>query len=151
MLSRRDLLASTAATAFAFAILPAAYADDTPGNPKLNALFDDFFRENLRQNPEGATQLGLDNGANADLKSRLRDESAAGIAASKALNADQLRRLKAIAGATLNDIDRVNYDTVLYTLDSRARVTAFDFGGTSFGPSPYAVSQLTGVYQSVPD
>ncbi len=151
MLSRRDLLASTAATAVAFAIPSVVYADDTPGNPKLNALFDDFFHENLRQNPEGATQLGLDTGANADLKSRLRDESAAGITASKALNADQLRRLQAMDAATFSGMDRVNYDTVLYTLDSRARVAAFDFGGTSFGPSPYAVSQLTGAYQSVPD
>jgi uncharacterized protein (DUF885 family) len=30
-------------------------------------------------------------------------------------------------------------------------VQAFDFGGAAFGPSPYAVSQLTGAYQQVPD
>ena len=40
---------------------------------------------------------------------------------------------------------------MLYTRQSSAAVMAFDFGGLSFGPSPYVVSQLTGAYQSVPD
>ncbi|MGD0867864.1 MAG: DUF885 family protein, partial [Rhizomicrobium sp.] len=102
-------------------------------------------------NPESATLLGLDTGQNADLRSKLRDESAAGIAAAKALNADQLRRLKAFDAGALAGMDRVNYDTVLYTRESNAAVMAFDFGGTSFGPSPYVVSQLTGAYQSIPD
>src|ERR1700743_2807373 len=48
-------------------------------------------------------------------------------------------------------MDRVNYGQLVYGADSRARVMAFDFGGSSFGPSPYVVSQLTGAYQSVPD
>jgi uncharacterized protein (DUF885 family) len=48
-------------------------------------------------------------------------------------------------------MDRVNYDTVLYTREVTRDVMAFDFGGSNFGPSPYAVSQLTGAYQSVPD
>ncbi|HEY4124080.1 MAG TPA: DUF885 family protein, partial [Rhizomicrobium sp.] len=51
----------------------------------------------------------------------------------------------------LSGMDRINYDTLVYVGDSRARVAAFDFGGSAFGPSPYAVSQLTGVYQQVPD
>jgi uncharacterized protein (DUF885 family) len=152
MLSRRDLLSSTASLIVASSLPFAALADTTPpASPALDKLFDDFFHENLRLNPEGATQLGLDTGANADLRSKLRDGSAAGIAAAKALNADQLRRLKAIDAGTLTGMDRVNYDTVLYTRESAAAVMAFDFGGTSFGPSPYVVSQLTGVYQSIPD
>jgi uncharacterized protein (DUF885 family) len=150
MLSRRDLLSSTASLMVASS-LPFAALADAPASPALDKLFDDFFQENLRLNPEGATQLGLDTGANADLKSKLRDGSAAGIAAAKALNLDQLGRLKAIDAATLTGMDRVNYDTVLYTRESARAVMAFDFGGTSFGPSPYVVSQLTGVYQSVPD
>ncbi|HEX4534826.1 MAG TPA: DUF885 family protein, partial [Rhizomicrobium sp.] len=151
MLSRRDLLASSAATALAAYALPFAAHADADAATSLNGLMDAFLQENLRQNPEGATQLGLDKGANADLRGKLRDESAAGIAAGHALNADQLRRLKAIDAAKLSGMDRVNYDTLVYVGESRARVAAFDFGGTSFGPSPYAVSQLTGAYQSVPD
>ena len=118
---------------------------------RLAVLFDTFFQEDLRQRPEQATQLGLDKGANADLKSKLGDDSAAGIAAAKRLNADQMRRLSAIDRAALSPAMRVSYDTVLYTRKSSAAVMAFDYGGTAFGPSPYVVSQLTGAYQSVPD
>src|ERR1700679_1848021 len=135
MLNRRELLSSTASLAVASALPFAAWADTampaTSTSPALDKLFDDFFQENLLQNPEGATQLGLDTGANADLKSKLRDGSAAGIAGAKALNADQLRRLKAIDAGALAGMDRVNYDTVLYTRESAAAVMAFDFGGTS--------------------
>ena len=153
MLSRRRLLASTAATVASLSlpkfVLP-SFAQ-TGEEAKLNALMTAFFGEYLTQNPEGATQLGLDSGANAPLKSRLRDESPAGVAAAKALNASQLARLRAINAAALRGMDRVNYDTLQYVGDSRARVMAFDFGGTSYGPSPYVVSQLTGAYQQVPD
>jgi uncharacterized protein (DUF885 family) len=150
MLNRRELMSSAAMTVAASA-LPWPVLAQTAPDPKLNALFDKFFQEGLRRNPEGATQLGLDTGANADLRSKLRDESAAGIAASKALNADQLARLKAFDTTKLSAADRLNYDTVLYTRESSAAVAAFDFGGAGFGPSPYIVSQLTGAYQSVPD
>jgi uncharacterized protein (DUF885 family) len=152
MLSRRQLLASTAATAAAFSLPKFAFADAAnPTAAKLNGLMDTFFQENLRASPERATLLGLDKGANADLKGKLGDESAAGIAADKALNESQLTRLKALDANALSGMDRVNYDTLVYIGDSRARVAAFDFGGSAFGPSPYAVSQLTGVYQQVPD
>jgi uncharacterized protein (DUF885 family) len=155
MLSRRHLLASTAAVATAAAtgafVMPAFATAAPSAAAQLNVLMGTFFQENLRQNPEGATQLGLDKGANADLKGRLRDESAAGIAAAKALNADQLQKLHALDARSLTGLDRVNYDTLVYVAESRAAVTAFDFGGTSFGPSPYVVSQLTGAYQSIPD
>ncbi|HEY1708879.1 MAG TPA: DUF885 family protein [Rhizomicrobium sp.] len=152
MLDRRQLLGSSASLAVVSLARP-AFADAPPSSEaqKLNALFDAFFEENLRQNPESATQLGLDTGANADLKSKLRDESAAGIAAAKALTASQLDRLHTIDPGKLSGLDRVSYDTVVYTRESSAAVQAFDFGGTSYGPSPYAVSQLTGAYQSVPD
>jgi uncharacterized protein (DUF885 family) len=153
MLSRRDLLASAAATATAIAvpgfILP-VFAQESAA-AELNKLMDTFFQENLTDNPENATLLGLDKGDHAALKAKLRDDSAAGIAASKALNASQLSRLKALDASSLAGLDKVNYDTLVYVADSRARVQAFDFGGTSFGPSPYIVSQLTGAYQSVPD
>jgi uncharacterized protein (DUF885 family) len=150
MLSRRDFLSSTAV--LATTVLAATPLHAAPGQPaELNALLDTFFQEGLQQNPENATQLGLDKGSNAGLKSRLRDESGYGIVAAKAQNADQLRRLKAFDASGLTGLDRVNFDTVLYTRESAAAIARFDFGGTSYGPSPYVISQLTGAYQSVPD
>jgi uncharacterized protein (DUF885 family) len=149
MLSRRHLLATSAALSAASVIPARAFAPGT--GAELNALMDAFFNENLQANPEQATQLGIDTGPNAALKSRLRDESSAGIAARRARNADQLRRLRAFDASALAGMDRVNYDTILYTLESRERINKFDFGGTGFGASPYVVSQQTGAYQQVPD
>ncbi len=120
MLNRRQLLATTAAAAAlpAFGLEP-AWADAS----QLNTLMDVFFQENLNLNPESATLLGLDKGDNAALKSRLRDESEAGIAAAKSLTASQMTRLKRIDAASLTGMDRVNYDTIAYTLDSRCGST----------------------------
>src|ERR1700676_547775 len=93
MLSRRELALCGAA---AIAVAPLVARAQASHDARLAALLDAFFQENLRASPESATQIGLDTGANADLKSRLRDESPAGIAAARALNADQLRRLTAL-------------------------------------------------------
>ena len=148
MLSRRTLLSSAAA----LSLVPTMLRASEPGEAtKLNALMDAIFNENLRRNPEGATQLGFDKGANADLKSKLRDESVAGKAASKAENADQLHRILALDATKLDGMDRVNYETIRYTKESAVAVGAFDFGGQGSGPSPYVVSQQTGAYQNVPD
>ncbi len=150
MLDRRAFLLTSAAAGAATALPARAAATDTP-SPELAALFDAFFVEGLRQRPEGATQLGLDKGPNADLRARLSDASDAGRAADKAATADQLRRLAMIDRSRLNPADKLNYDVVKYTRDSTAAVQAFDFGGGGYGPSPYVVSQQTGAYQSVPD
>ena len=151
MLDRRQLL-STAAALVPLAVIRPAFGADSEA-AKLNALFDAFFQEGLRQSPEQATLLGLDTGANADLRGKLRDESAAGIDRAKALTADQLSRLKTVNAGQLGGMDRVNYDTVFYTLDSRAAMNAFDYGGAGGGGgvSPYVISQQTGAYQQVPD
>ena len=152
MPSRRSFLA-TAALASAAPLLPALARSTAPAaeDAALTTLFDTLFNEGLRQRPEGATQLGLDRQANADLRGKLSDESAAGIAAAKALTVSQLARLEAVNRGRLSPDARLDLDTVLYTLRSRAAVQRFDFGGNSYGPSPYVVSQLTGAYQNVPD
>ncbi len=148
MLNRRDLIVTGASSA---ALAPLAANAQATEDGRLDALFDAFFQEGLRRRPESATLLNLDTGANADLRSKLTDGSPAGLAAAKALNADQLRRLGAIDRTALSGSGKVNYDTVLYTRRSTAAVQAFDFGGSGFGPSPYVVSQITGFYQSTPE
>ena len=147
MLNRREALLATAAVSAA----PLAGNAQTAKDARLNTLFDQFFQENLRFRPESATNLGLDKGANADLKSKLSDESSTGIAKAKAMTADQLARMARIDRAALSTDGKLSYDAVLYTRKSSASIQAFDYGGQSYGPSPYVVSQLTGAYQSVPD
>ncbi len=142
-LNRREILFAGVAAA---APLPALAADSE--DSRLTDLFDTFFAEDLQQNPERATLLGFDKGANAPLKSKLTDESLAAVAERKTRNADQLARLTRIDRAALSEVRKVDYDTVAYTLRSQGRLMEFDFGGSG---SPYVISQNTGAYQDVPD
>ena len=150
MPDRRALLAGACAAAAA-AALPLAAAAAPDAHAELDRLFDAFLHENLRDRPEAATQLGLDRGADADLRSKLSDESRAGQARARARSRGQLARLKALDPKGLSAADRLNYDTVLYTLQTAVEAQRFDFGGSAFSRSPYVVSQLTGAYQSIPD
>ncbi|MGE7206452.1 DUF885 domain-containing protein [Sphingomonas sp. NPDC019816] len=149
MIDRRHFLGSTAALAVATGS-EGAIAQTTPST-RLTALFDTLVQEQLRRSPEGATSLGLDTGVNADLRSKLSDQSPAGVAAAKAATKADLTRLQAIDPATLSPEERIDLESILYTRRSAQAVQAFDFGGYSYGPSPYVVSQLSGAYQSVPD
>lgn len=151
MVDRRTVLLYTVAAGAAAALPALARNVAADSDAGLDRLFAAFFEENLRLHPERATQLGFDKGRNAALKGRLSDESAAGIAADRAETQSQLRRLRAIDSSRLAAADRLSYDVVLYTLESAAALQRFDFGGSTYGPSPYVVSQLTGAYQSVPD
>ncbi len=149
MIDRRHFLGGSAALAVA-AGSEGVVAQNTPST-RLTALFDTLVQEQLRRSPEAATNLGLDTGANADLRSQLSDQSPAGIAAAKAATQADLTRLRAIDPATLSPEERIDLESILYTRRSAQAVQAFDFGGSSYGPSPYVVSQLSGAYQSVPD
>jgi len=149
-INRRTLLQSSSAAALASLTPTAARAAGDAAS--LNGLFDAMFKESLQNNPQSATQLGMDKGANAALKARLNDASVDGIAKSKAQTIDQLRRLNEFDASALTGMDRLNYDTVRYTRETTARIQAFDFGGISgFGGSPYAISQLSGAYQFIPN
>jgi uncharacterized protein (DUF885 family) len=150
MLNRRETLLGAGVLAAAPA-LALAQTPSTTADAALDLLFDQFMQEGFQQRPEAATQLGVDKGAMAPLKSRLSDVSAAGRAANRALTQDQLRLLRAVDRSALSPSGQVNYDTILYTRESAAAIQAFPFGGASYGPSPYVVSQLTGAYQAVPD
>ena len=149
-LDRRTFLSSSALAGSALLLpnAPALAAD----NDGLKALFDSMFQEGLRDKPELTTRLGFDKGANADVASLLTDNSPAGLARSKALNADQLRRLLAFDASGLNEAQRVNYDSMVYVSRTRARLDGFNFSGFSgSGPSPYVISQLSGYYQFIPN
>jgi uncharacterized protein (DUF885 family) len=150
MPDRRTFLANVGgAAAFlpAFAAAPALVSRPAA----LARLFDDLFEAQLRLRPESATLLGLDKGANADLRAKLTDLTDSGREAARAQSRADLRRLEAFDPGALSRADRIDYDTIVYTRRSALEIQRFDFGGSSYGPSPYVVSQLTGAYQSVPD
>ena len=147
-LNRRELIGGTAATSVV-ALLPTTATTQPAG--RLDALFADLVQAQLRRSPEGATNLGLDTGANADLRGKLSDEAPGARVARLAETRAELKRLEAVDRRALSPDEQVDLDCVLFTRRSGAAVLAFPYGGSGYGPSPYVVSQQSGAYQSVPD
>jgi len=151
MLDRRQLVLAAASTALAAA---APKGDRKPaGGPaaQLDRTLDDFFAEDIAAEPELATQLGLDKGAHAGLKSRLHHAGVADLAAEKRRTAGQLARLRAIPRKALTGMDAVNYDCVFYDLDTTDKANRRFAYGHEGANSPYVLSQITGAYTDVPD
>jgi uncharacterized protein (DUF885 family) len=144
---RRSFLATTAGAAVVLA--SGARAQSGGAQSELNKAFDDFFSQSLDHSPEQVTSLGLDKGARAAAKFKLHDASLAAVEQRKAETSANLARLRKIDRKALTGMAAVNYDCVLYNLE------ASDRGNRRFayptGNSPYAISQISGAYQSTPD
>lgn len=154
MLDRRQLLMGAAgAGLLAGCQTIAPTAPVSPARGEARALYDAIFADFLEASPMGATSLGLDTGEHAALKSRIDSRS----------YADRLNVLKPVAAARealgridasqLTGRDRSDYDTVVWMSDRAVEIDAFAFGGVDsyMYPCPYVISQLTGLYQAVPD
>jgi uncharacterized protein (DUF885 family) len=159
MLNRRKILLSGAATAaiasFASPLRAATAAMAEPSNgaeaARMNAMFDTFVQQGLDRSPEGTTSLGLDTGARAYEKSKLDDRSLASIAGDKGRNTEQLKQLLTIDRTKLGGMDAINYDVVLFNLQStEVADKRYDYGPGGAG-TPYIISQLTGSYDGIPD
>ena len=145
MPNRREiLLTGVAAGALMLAdIPPLRAARDDAG--ALDKLFDSFMSQNLDRSPIFATSLGLDTGARAHQRGEVDDNSLKGIADDKAVNADQLRRLKAFDRNSVSGMDQLNYDIVMFNLQTRDDSDKrYEYGPAGAG-APYALSQLTGL------
>jgi uncharacterized protein (DUF885 family) len=147
-IDRRGFL--TGASAGAVALASRAQAQTPAGvAAELDRAFDDFLNQALDNSPEQVTSLGLDKGPRAGAKSRLHDASLAEVERRKAETTENLARLRRIDRKALTDMAAVNYDCVLYNLetaDEGYRRFAYPAGG-----SPYVLSQIGGAYQQVPD
>ncbi len=120
------------------------------GDAKLNALFEDIFQERVHNSPEQASGLGLDEGPNAPLKSKL-DTDPAPVARAKALarNRRAIARLNAIGPLTLSEPAKLNREVVLYLI-STATVGPAKWGLDS-AQRPYPITQQNGAYFDTPD
>jgi uncharacterized protein (DUF885 family) len=153
MLTRRDLLVTTAAFA-TLSALPSVAAQ-----PGLKAALDAASEGMLVDYPEDATFLGLDTGDRAALRGKLTDRSMEGDAARAAACAERLKMLKAVDASGLQGIDRINLETVIYAhqlADDGYR--RFTFGDNAVlnvwqaeSNTAYAVSQATGFFATIPD
>ncbi|MET1756321.1 DUF885 family protein [Novosphingobium sp. RD2P27] len=153
-MDRRSFLGSAGVFALA-ASLPAVAQTSakaaTAADARLRTLLDRFFYDRLSESPESATRLGLDTGARAELKSRLSDRSAAGMAADLARAKRELAQLRVINPASLSPAARLDYEVVAYQLSQNIAGERFPYGDTMGRYAPYVISQLTGAYRDIPD
>ena len=125
------------------AATPAGSAEDS----RLATLLDGIMEQMLDRSPEMVTTLGLDKDSRLGAKGLLDDRSLAGWEADKARNTGQLAALKAIDRAALTGLNRTNYDAVRFGIEVQEEFNR----ELPYIGEPYALSQLTGAYQSVPD
>ena len=118
---------------------------------RLKALLEGIFDEQMREDPESMTSLGLDTGAGAWARSSLNSRSRVHTERLIQLQRGWLSQLEDIDSRRLSGVDAATYSAVRYQIERALRgAQSFKFGPDGF-PTPYVLSQLTGSYQSVPD
>ena len=155
-MDRREFLwtGSAAALSLPFLSTPGltqtASGTSTPGDAALNALFDAIFHEQVRNSPAFATQLGLDKGELAYLKSKLDTRPfPQGRAEDLARNRKFLRQLNAVDAKALSPAAALNREIVIY--DMGTNITAPEKFDLDSVQSPSLISQQDGAYFSIPD
>ncbi|MFC3713215.1 DUF885 domain-containing protein [Sphingoaurantiacus capsulatus] len=149
---RRELLASIGAGAAMIAVPGWAQgAGGTAKDSALDKLLMAQFEEGLREEPTGATSLGLDTGARAALRAQFPDWSPAGRAESKARTERNLAALRKLGRDGLSDTGQISYDSAEFGLNSAKQLAGFSYhvGGFGHRPGPYGVTQLGGFYTAV--
>jgi uncharacterized protein (DUF885 family) len=149
MIDRRRLLLTAAATAAAAPALAHAAANDADG--RLNALLDGWFEADIDDNPEYATNLGLDRGARSGLSSRLTAISPAAIRADRDKAISRWATLRAFDQTGLSEAGALNYAIAAFGRETSAETSRFAYGSGPGRPSPYIVTQLSGAYFETPD
>src|SRR5690349_18654884 len=150
-MDRRSFLASGATLALlpladsaAFAAVAAPGANDA----KLNALFDQIFQRQVRESPGFATQLGLDTGALAKLRSTFDMRTPNGQrVANAARDRAALAAVRAISPATLSPTAALNREIVIYDLETS--LLSYDKFKIDAVQQPYLISQQSGAYFSI--
>jgi uncharacterized protein (DUF885 family) len=151
-LTRRDLLTATAGAA-TMAAFPAAAAGADAADAQASALLDRIAERQLADQPGDATQLGLDKGAHAALKSRLGDNSAAGQHTIARHLREGLTQLNAVPIDRLGAEVRTHVEVVQEAYGLALDGFAFPYGDVAVGGyrnSPYVVIQNVGAFLDTP-
>jgi uncharacterized protein (DUF885 family) len=152
MIDRRDFLSSAAAAALLTSCAPmtrpGGAASSGNAAARARAIYEATFDQMLRLEPEAATNLGLDVGALAPLRSRLRDLSVTGRNGWWAPLVDALPRLRAIDRASLPLQARALRDTAIWFGERAVERRSLPYGIES---TPYVITQLYGSYSWLPN
>ena len=161
-LDRRHLLTAACAAGLTAAAprigtAAAATAKAAPGDAALNRYLGAVSEHILAASPETATNLGLDTGKRAALKSQLGDASMAHITADRAWCRAGLAKLQTFPDAGLSPAAKLNKGVVRYAFELGRDAAPFDYGentmASAMGESagPYVVSQQGGAYSATPE
>lgn len=142
-LTRSALIAGTA-------MVPTGLLAQAGGaDAAANALFEQLFQEAVARSPELATQLGLDQGPLAGLKSQLSPRTADERQKDLALTRAALQRLRGLDRNSLSDANQLNVDVLVYSLEQQEVAPArYNIDSVV---RPYPIFQQGGAYFSVPD
>ncbi len=149
--SRRDFLMGSAATAALLtgcAPITRTRGGTNAAAAAARAIYDEVFERMLQLGPEAATNLGLDTGARAGLKSRLADRAVTGRTGWWGPLVEALPRLRAIDASRLPIRDRAWRDTAIWFAERAQENQAVPYGA---GQTPYVLTQLYGSSISVPN
>jgi len=149
---RRQFLATGSAAALSLPFLSAPAFAETPSpfDAVLNAVFQRIFDEQVATSPTFATQLGLDKGALAHLRSEFDTRP---TTQSRPEEIARTRKfiawIEAIPAAGLSEMSALNREVVLWDLRTQnIGPERFDIPNPQ---SPYVLSQQDGAYFSIPD
>lgn len=117
---------------------------------QFRQIMDSITQDYLFADPQLLTMLGMDRGPKAEARFRLSNGSPEYEASQKAATVEYSAKLKTVDRNALTTHERNWYDSLDYYLDRNVESTRFNYGTPGF-PAPYRISQLTGVYQGVPD
>ncbi len=151
---RRQLLATLAAGGSALALPGCARSlasGPLPATPQ--ALLDAIAWQLLELGPEGATSLGLDKDAHANLRSKLGDRSASGQAKFAAALRKALRQVQGVSPAGLDAGTQTSLAVVKSAFSTALDGFALPYGDVAVGGwrnTPYVVIQNVGAYLDVP-
>ena len=119
----------------------------------LRALTDDHAERILRESPEFATILGVDEAiAGEGYNGRLGQYGFEASQRARQLNEAFLQEIRAIDRGALNPSDAITYDVLRDAYETGAQRNQFEFGGGApWGSAgPYAVTQLSGPHLFLP-
>ncbi len=158
-MSRREVIAALTATA-ALPLVPAcerngANTGVAPATTDADALklLNEIGESYLKLFPESATQLGIDTGARAALRSQLFDRSADGRQRIATQVRADLDRAKAINTEGLSHAARTSVEVVRSAYATALEGLTLPYGDTTVGSwrnTPYTVIQNVGAYLDVP-
>lgn len=156
MIDRRRLLLTAAATTVSVPVL--AEAQEPGGgqavsgaDARLNALLDGWFEADIDDNPEYATNLGLDRGPRAGLSSRLSQAGPEAIRKERDKAVSRWTTLRGFDRTGLDEAGSLNYAIAAFGRETAAETARFAYGAGPGRPSPYVVTQLSGGYFETPD